>query len=98
MLDSGGQVGQTLDQAILDRLVMVRNIVQRTSSADPQRAIDLDALNALIAEAGSQPCSTTACSSHELGTVDQASNPDGDLVTSAGWYWLCAPPAIGDID
>lgn len=98
MLDSGGQVGQTLDQAILDRLVMIRTIVQRTDSADPQRTIDLDSLNEVIADAESQPCSTTACSSTELDTVEHGSTPDDALAASAGWYWLCASPPIGDIN
>lgn len=98
LIDGGGQVGQTIDQAIHDRLDMVRTIVMRTQSADPQRTVDLDALNALIADAASQPCSSAACSSIESDAVEIGSTADGAVATRSGWYWLCAPPPAGDVE
>ncbi len=86
LIDRGGLVGQTIDHAILERLVQVQTIVRRTNSADPQRTIDLDSLNELIADAASQPCSSAACAFDDTA-VDSAAD------TSAGWYWLCESPS-----
>lgn len=58
LIASNGNPGQTIDQAIHDRLVMVRDIVVRANASDPRRTSELDALNAVIADAATQPCSS----------------------------------------
>jgi len=88
LIDSGGINGQTIDQAIHERLVQVQRIVRGTNSADPQRTIDLESLSELIGVAATQPCSSAACASDEHTAVE-----DGAAATSAGWYWLCESPS-----
>jgi len=88
LIDSGGLIGQTIDQAIHDRLVQVQRILRGTNSANAQRTIDLESLNELIAHAATQPCSSAACASDEHTAVE-----DAGAAASAGWYWLCESPS-----
>jgi hypothetical protein len=57
VLDSGGGLGQTLDDAIHDRLVGVRGSLLQTQYTDPRLEADLRTLDALIQRSLSTPCS-----------------------------------------
>jgi hypothetical protein len=57
VLESGGSLGQTFDEAIHDRLVGARGSLLRTQYTQPRLDSDLLTLDGLIQRSHSTPCS-----------------------------------------
>jgi hypothetical protein len=89
LIDSGGHPGQTIDQAVRQRLVTARTALRRANQSDPEAINMRIELDSVIAEAGREPCWSTTCTSD----VEPDSVPTRRRRTGtgrAGWQWLCA--------
>jgi hypothetical protein len=85
LLSQGGRPGQTLDDVVHDRLVTARTAFRR---AHPSAAEALRALDAVVADAADQPCSSAACTGDRIDLISTPRNLGRR--PHAGWRWLCA--------
>jgi hypothetical protein len=91
LIDHGGRPGETLDQAIYDRLATARSALEHHHHTDPGVIAARDALDSVIADATRHPCSTTPCSPTEPRTAEHGLAPHNTRGAHAGWCWLCNP-------